>query len=1365
VNNDTVEEPEDLLEHYLDRYVERTLSLLREQQCVLLLGPLGIGKSEVMARTAVRLEHTRRARAVVLNAAQVGPGYKVVDLLAHIVRHIGLKPDTDSPGAMREQIRNWMRVERRGVTLMLDHIEDMPLPADIFKELRALYQLTDADGDLDQDRGAGGFTLVMSSTQAWRRGLYGNSSPIAPLLRELHLRDCDDTDRKRVWNSLLRDLPHADRESLRASLDGLCGGDPHLIQQVGAHMDSVLQEALAFQRGAANVGETLEAAIEELRDNPGKVVPLLTRYGIMLDHDPDTFKLAMRLCNGDTVSVTDIRPSVEGEQSILQTGLFRIEGRRTWHFRSELARDYFIAAFIREPKRGVRVFQRGVEYTSGLRFLNEHRAYDAEHGETLRELLLDWVRDANTPSQAWRAVATTLSTWFNHELTLYRYHPKQQSAARAPDRYYLVMPERAGVEQLADQATESALQSLHVDLRRQPVNSTRRMVSTPLALGDGTNRLALMITPTEKQYGAVVFPASTFSRHPQQRMGLEFWIGLLNNVFAEITRFERDVLSNIDLTRVQRIVQEHRAADDTRGLMRDILSALTASFGLQFNRAAVFQVSGSGRLLGRVAIGHHTLEHWEQDIRHLPDTLEALRLKAPDQRTPLDQEVAGFALANYHLDPVLAKAMTSEAPLALNTLALIDERTALGPLFRIEPMPHDAPGYTNTAFVVPLRHPGDARVIGALVVDKPWSPEPTTQEQLDALPHYAAQLAHVLQNEEMLRRRNLFDRMSEFSTRRWSLQETLENVARAVLAPWPHLVTRVMLSIWETTGGRDNQGRPDRRRSTLHVAMDNTGHNLLREWHYAYYDSGTNGSGCVDSALYAPKRELSIPDLTIWHRDQGQSQPSHIFDGMRSVFSCALESDDKDIPRGVISFQSDQPDAFCQHDFELFRQIAQRASNVIEKARTYEGLSRARRNTAELNKATKDLIGRRTQGELHDAILTQARNLFTDDPRNINGHTWPDGAVLLAVDGREIAGRLMAHDTSDLAEGLARALPELCAEAMTGQPVFIEHAGGELVARERFGRAICARHADLGAQASVWTRIGVTGEMLLVLAWRAPRRLNHTERTALPLFTEIAARINGVLDLERERMQTQLASSLRVDDYAMIEAEFTHQWNKRVRAMTQYAQYAREDLEEARARMPDDIAGDLLDHLRKIERYGKEGIDRMGAREYLREREREPAKKWLSDYVASWNLLNGNPDSISCAFDGSRLSDSQTVETRPVILRWLLHELLINARAADEHLPKDKRKLQLSAMFNAERRELEISVSNNRPVPPEELARIRQGVPLIRGNNSGRGVWILGGQVRNLLGGSLVVPNPEDTGTRFAIVLPETFRLSQTSGE
>jgi hypothetical protein len=84
-------------------------------------------------------------------------------------------------------------------------------------------------------------------------------------------------------------------------------------------------------------------------------------------------------------------------------------------------------------------------------------------------------------------------------------------------------------------------------------------------------------------------------------------------------------------------------------------------------------------------------------------------------------------------------------------------------------------------------------------------------------------------------------------------------------------------------------------------------------------------------------------------------------------------------PRAVISFQTTAAAGFSRRDRELFDRIAERAGNILDKARQYESLERGRYLTDQLNEALTRLVEPVTDEALYQALLEQLRAFFKLD--------------------------------------------------------------------------------------------------------------------------------------------------------------------------------------------------------------------------------------------------------------------------------------------------------------------------------------------------------------------------------------------------
>jgi hypothetical protein len=1181
------------------------------------------------------------------------------------------------------------------------------------------------------------------------------------------MADCTREERDDYWALLLRGLGGADRSELRNELEDLCGGDPYAVRQVGRQLRTAL-DRVNEQASSAEARAALSAAILRIRSHPAAVAPLFDRYAEMLEDDFPALRLALAL-SAEELPRVDAHTAPEATPTAsLWSGMFAQHDGR-WRFRSGLARAFFEHSFVQRPARIVACHQRNQLFREALTYLDAHRDREPNRMAVLQDVTLAWLREANTPSQAWQAVAMMLDIWFGKDARLFRYHPREQSAARVPNRYYHVVP--GALESLTEPVLQTLLHDAHADAAAD-LHGKDLLQEPVLRRGaDGLDRRIWLLARNGREYGAIVWSPAVYDVERDSPRGLDGWQRCFSACFREIARFEQDVLGGIDIAAIQRIVQQNRALEDADGVLRIVLTAITARFGLRFHRAALLQAAGNDRLIGRVAIGHHAERDahadWERggsgtlsDILRL--SARQLSTQPAAERTPLDNTVVAFSVASWSTDPLLGPALRGDTPVRESYSRVFDPQTpsALAELLRFDPPQTyparpDVSGAQHPVLIVPIRDVASGGLSAALIVDKPFdAAESISQEQLDQLPQFAAQIGLVLENEETQRRRRLFDAFAEIGTNRFSLQQTLEAIADKILEHIGERVAQLAITIWESSYGNDPQ-RPDRRQSTLRIARRRDGTDRLRDWHANYYNDASGGVGCIDHVLFNNPQHLYVPDLPLWHGEHGDTEPAYVFEGVGSVYSVSLNSEDSKIPRGALSFQSEYREAFSKADRELFDQIAQRATNVVEKARSYEGLSRARRITRQLNAAMGDLIKQTTNNALYSTILDRVEKIFKSDLRTLDDQRRIDSAVLLAMDGSDVAGRLEGKKTSSLAEQLAESCGLMRRAAMRGKLVFIEHASAELVARAEFGAKECDVHKAAGAEASVWARVGSGSDMLIVLAWKKARRMNHTERTALPLLTEIAARTNGVIEQERALLRKELESSLSVDDYAMIEVEYTHQWNKRIRTMRRNAQYARELLEETPGALSADERTKLFGYLARIETTGQEAIDRMGAVEYLRRTEPVDLRQWLEDYVTRWNTLYSADSGVRCGYQPN-LPDGATLTTRPTILNWIMHELLINARDAEATLPHEERNLRIEAGYDKIKKGFEISIVNNKLLPRAEIEAIRNRTPIARDNKSGRGVWIAGGQVQTLLGGALSLPGLEDTLTKFTIFLPES---------
>ena len=339
--------------------------------------------------------------------------------------------------------------------------------------------------------------------------------------------------------------------------------------------------------------------------------------------------------------------------------------------------------------------------------------------------------------------------------------------------------------------------------------------------------------------------------------------------------------------------------------------------------------------------------------------------------------------------------------------------------------------------------------------------------------------------------------------------------------------------------------------------------------------------------------------------------------------------------------------------------------------------------------------------------------------------------------------QVLPHQTEALADGLMAG-----AVQRAYQERFFEANSADIAGRQfadEAGRVIFPLIRARGEYgAVVWSRTAYESEV-----GPFDKKQDHMDRW-IELLNDAAREIVELQ--ERQVLKEQVANSLKVEDYELIEAEYSHQWNKRIRQIRDYAKWSLEDLgNKGPSALPE-----VLDWLKHIEQLSREAIERLRFTSKINHAEAVMLKPWLTSRVNNWNMLNSKRGmQYFCNLEES-VDDETELMTRPIILEWILNELMTNALEAELNAGNEHKTLFLNARVN-ERGEYEVRLSNPTPMPRAVLQAVLSGNPLERPNKRGRGIWIAAGQVQALLGGTLRFPKLEDEDTTFTLVLPRVI--------
>ncbi len=1326
---------------YIDDVVRRVCDLVRRGQVVSLVAPLGAGKSDALRAVFERVNNIRGWKAIRIDMGRDEPPRNASEFWQDVafVRSEGIETAVTDPRDT-PYLREWALCGPDSIALLVDHVELVDEDW-LLTELREAVQRNTGDRDGENGRL---ITVVAASTDTLAYRLFSPTSPFHGISTRVPMADCRRAMRRRFWAARLRPVKAPAAGTLIDALDALCAGDPYLIDA----MSSFLTTQVGTHLSAARVDDAIRAA----HANPARVAPLLRRYGELVEAEPIIFDLALKLLDPETVV-----PVAELSESSLDgtpfwRGVFANDGA-VWSFRAGLTRRFFEQEFAGRPERVAAAHTRHGEHRRAVQTLTPRRNRFRHGQDALVAAITAWIKSAASPSQAWQNVASALSLVFGPQTRVIRYAPFRVHRTDPDAHFYEV---RLGtLERPADRDLATALLGIHNDrVDSAPMGAIcLRPAADAWHDSAGAPMVVFSLSRQASPFGAVLLPTASYEpsasvKAPAMRDHDERWQKALSVIFQDIVDFEAQAVGGAELGRAERAAQAALTSEGPEISRWLTLTAVTGGFGLRFNRAVLLRAATGRRLVGVDGIGQHsqaeTESGWKQAPQTFEHTLALVRLTERGVRgappvsalTPIRAEVVDFALDDWRPDPMLGPALLDGGITVCDsqTLAL----SALGGLMRIE---GEARRQDNPVLIAPLRE--GERLLGALVVDKPFAAEAVTQEQFDALPALAFQLTQLLRAEEEMHRRAMFDEISLLAASKMSYQKAAESVAGIVLAALNPLLSRVVISTWETDS---EPGALDRRQVTVRVVRDASGNDLLGGRPiYAYLSDRNECWGPVHDAL--KRGRVDTDDGSGWCDRHGYT-PSSVFDESEdAILSLPMGRRAGQMPRGVISFQAPMSLKFNSRDRELFERIATRAGNILDKARQYESLERSRHLTEQLNEALIRLVEPATDEALYAAMLDQLTAFFRRDAYDLDRERYSDSAALFAISGSRL-DKVVAGRNPELSQAIARGCPNVRDGALADRTAYVEYAERELLGREKYGEGDCATHHQAGAQASVWCAIG--DGLLLVLAWRTPRRFSSSERRNLPLLTMIAERTNVLINAERQRLQAQLANSLRLEDYELIEAEQTHQWNRRLRAIRNSAHWAMEMLKPATGQKE---VAEALEQLDDLDKEAGEAQDRLiyGRFKHV---EQIQIGDWIRERVVDWQSIHRNAERVQVAVASGA---NQPVLTRPVVLRWILHELLTNAEEAERRSPTPRILIEVNA--DPMTHDALVTVENATPLPRATLDTLANKTPPLNlvDIGRGRGLWIGVRQVRTLLGGMLEFPESGAKSARITLRLPKTL--------
>lgn len=236
--------------------------------------------------------------------------------------------------------------------------------------------------------------------------------------------------------------------------------------------------------------------------------------------------------------------------------------------------------------------------------------------------------------------------------------------------------------------------------------------------------------------------------------------------------------------------------------------------------------------------------------------------------------------------------------------------------------------------------------------------------------------------------------------------------------------------------------------------------------------------------------------------------------------------------------------------------------------------------------------------------------------------------------------------------------------------------------------------------------------------------------------------------LSQETMRDQLRNVLTLETYQLIEHEYQHQWRRR-----------NQDLRLAIAKVQDQLnssAPDLKEAEKQLEsiRNISDDVLKRSASTLNLQRLPRDLNKWIAGLVLEWNEEYSDRFDVKAEFVPANLPQSLVLESRPVVLKWIIRELLYNAGKAEGSVAKLRRSIRLHLQLSDDLHFCHITVSNSVRINKDVLALIKAGRPVVLTDRESKGIEIARREASALLNGRLELPADNDDRTNFRLVVP-----------
>jgi len=822
--------------------------------------------------------------------------------------------DLESGAVFRSYLTAVAAEIRHDLVIIIDHLEGVPndLVQALLTSLRAVY--------MEQHGNPYQIISVVCGALSLATLAVGETSPFHGIARRVFMEDLSEEESAQLLDDYLKKAPTPATAGARERLLEATLGDPGLMtlitsrslkaaaQTTSQRLSATIVKRVvrAFIDAEAGGYPPIEEAIRIIEDDPEllQCIVSLLKHGLMarrdlpLPLDPDL----------DPLYLTGIVSRPDPDHYTIQNGIYRRYLQR--HF---------------EPGRVGHVMMIAGRWNLAIDFLEDSiRAGDTS---SIPDLLATTINSMYASENVKRA-----AYFLRRGLTI---------AFEIREAYIWHMPPDAAILRLLEQfdvnrRSPPAVQELPLDADLPETRALREARSLRRQEKNVLKLILPLLTPQNEAIGVVVIheaaDAASSVGQRERHLRLLGYLGQAARAIQDVSNRQRQ---NQRIEEQNRQLEEkarqlsllHQVSTlvqkmtDLEKIFRLILSTVTASYGLRFNRAWLFLYDPrADRLCGRMAIGDYTREEavksWQQ-AEQVPfhELVEQLQRDEPLDPTPIDEPTRALNIpVSCDSKDVLSRVVYERHTFRWSTMSAND-----GPL----PYEFQEAFVVKEAIITPLL--SEKECLGVILVDDHFTSRFRSHVDEEILETFANQMAaailSVRQKEQEKKQRLLAETMRDIATTfsgtlhgERVLELVLEQIER-VLPFSSASVQRVnegatALQIIAARGFGENTAEVE----TLHFPLDGDFPNAL---------------------VWRERAPLRYADVRI---DFPHFQdPAYHATHVRSWLGAPLMAGDN--PIGVITVDGEQEGMYRQEHEDLLVTFAAEAAMAIENARLYAEVS------------------------------------------------------------------------------------------------------------------------------------------------------------------------------------------------------------------------------------------------------------------------------------------------------------------------------------------------------------------------------------------------------------------------------------------